>query len=86
MLSGAAMARPDDDDFIDVFQEIAGARVERATADPTAPSRWREHDDGTLGTPPLGEPLSSTPLSPADHVGPGRGELHDRRRTARADG
>ena len=34
----------------------------------------REQDDGTLGTPPLGEPLSSTPVPPADHVGPGRGE------------
>ena len=38
------------------------------------PSYQREHDDGTLGTQPLGEPLSSTPLSPAEHVGPGRGE------------
>ena len=38
------------------------------------PSYQREHDEGTLGTPPLGEPLSSTPQSPADHVGPGRGE------------
>src|SRR5262249_61601397 len=34
----------------------------------------REHDDGPVGPRPLGEPLSSTPLSPAEHVGPGRGE------------
>ena len=38
------------------------------------PSYQREHHDGTLGTAPLGEPLNSTPLSPAEHVGPGRGE------------
>lgn len=41
---------------------------------PQGSSCTREHDDGALGTPPLGEPLSSTPQSPAEHVGPGRGE------------
>jgi hypothetical protein len=94
------MARPDDDDFIDVSEEIAegeegegygradgpdsqgeragegfGRNAQGGAGDEDFdPSYQREHDDGTLGTPPLGEPLSSTPLSPAEHVGPGRGE------------
>jgi len=94
------MARPDDDDFIDVSEEIAegeegegygradgpdsqgeragegfGRNAQGGAGDEDFdPSYQREHDEGTLGTPPLGEPLSSTPQSPADHVGPGRGE------------
>jgi hypothetical protein len=103
------MARPDDDEFIDVSEEIAegeegkgygradgpdsqgeragegfGRNAQGASGDEDFdPSYQREHDEGTLGTPPIGEPLSSAPLSPAEHVGPGRGE-HGSEFTAQA--